>query len=242
MAPYLFTINYTSSWAAVYAGGTVDAVSFSFEDASMFPTYNVSGVAVCNGGWFIVKQYTLYYSVGCDYSFNTTADSVDLAGLSGDSTSCFGPGTTFVLAVSPEASTSTYLAPFNFVYSPNAEPYVIATSGTVDNVLFGIIWPAVVPSGQNYICEPSEYPASALGVSGSNVEVSGDGLSQYVPPSVTTWYPQCNDTSAINDLQSINPQALPNNPNTCNADLIETLILNILGAASQAYTSSIGDR
>ncbi len=135
------------------------------------------------------------------------------------------------------ASTSTYIAPYNFVYDPNAEPYVISASGTVDNVEFGIIWPTVVPSGQNYICEPPQYPPSAIGVSGSNVAVSS-GLSMYVSSSsgITNWFPQCNDTSAINTLQSINPQALPNNPNSCNEGLIMTLILNLLGTTSQAVT------
>jgi hypothetical protein len=93
MAPYVFTVNYTSSWATVYAGGTVDAVSFSLDDAAMYPSINVSSVAVCNAGWYMVSQYVLYYSVGCDYTFNTTVDSVDLAGLSSESSSCFGPGT-----------------------------------------------------------------------------------------------------------------------------------------------------
>ncbi len=120
---------------------------------------------------------------------------------------------------------------------------MISASGTVDNVLFGIIWPAVVPSGQNYICEPPQYPPSAVGSSGSNVGNS-PGPQMFVPSNsgITTWYPQCNDTSAINDLQSISSQVLPNNPNSCNEGLIATLILNLLGAAGQAYTSSIGDR
>jgi hypothetical protein len=120
---------------------------------------------------------------------------------------------------------------------------VIDASGTVDDVLFGIIWPAVVPSGTNYICEPSQYPPAALGVSGSNVAVSA-GVSDYVSSSsgVTNWFPQCNDTSAINDLQGISSSVLPNNPNTCNEDLIMTMVLNLLGAASNAFSSSVGDR
>jgi hypothetical protein len=146
----------------------------------------------------------------------------------------------FNLAVTPEASTSTYIAPYNFLYDPNAEPYVISASGTVDNVLFGIIWPTVVPSGQNYICEPPQYPPSALGVSGSNVAVSSD-VSTFVSSSsgITNWYPQCNDTSAINTLQNINGQVLMNNPNTCNEAIIETLILNILGAINQGVSSAL---
>ena len=93
MAQFQFVVNYDSTWAAVYAGGTVDAVTFSITQASDFPVMPVSGIAVCNQGWYLVNSYNLYYSVACDYSFNTTVNNADLASLAQTNSACFGAGT-----------------------------------------------------------------------------------------------------------------------------------------------------
>jgi hypothetical protein len=54
--------------------------------------------------------------------------------------------TGFALALAPTAGTSTFIAPYNFNYDPNALPYVVIASGTVDNAKWGLISPATVSS------------------------------------------------------------------------------------------------
>ncbi len=128
----------------------------------------------------------------------------------------------FSLVLSPKASTSTFIAPYNFKYDPNALPYVVLASGTVDNAEWGLISPATVDESQEYICEPQQYPQSALSVSGSNVQIAST-----VVQGVSTWYPQCNNTAAIYSLTNLSATIVPD-PTVCNADLIEWLITNLV--------------
>ncbi len=130
--------------------------------------------------------------------------------------------TDFSVVLNPTASTSTFIAPYNFHYDPTALPYVVIASGTVDNAEWGLISPATVAGSQGYICEPQQYPQSALSVSGSNVQLASN------INGIPTWYPQCNDTAAINSLTSLTD--MEPNPTICNADLIAWLISNLAGA------------
>ncbi len=104
-------------------------------------------------------------------------------------------------------------------------PYVVIASGTVDSPNWGLISPVTVPASQTYICEPSQYPPSALSVSGSNTgPIAAGPLSKY-PYN----YPQCNDTAAIDYLAN-QTDAANDNPTVCNHDLIAWLISNLGGA------------
>ncbi len=128
-----------------------------------------------------------------------------------------------MVVLTPTASTSTFIAPYNFYFDPNALPYVVIASGTVDNAKWGLISPATVSGSQGYICEPQQYPQSALSASGSNVQVASDAIR-----GISTWYPQCNNTAAIDSLTNLTD--IEPNPTDCNADLIEWLILNLIEA------------
>lgn len=233
MAPQTFIVNGDSQWATVTLGGTVDSITYSLVYQDQFPFYYTSGVAVCNQGFFDVSNYMLYYSENCQYDFNSTADDVNLASLSQSSTSCFGPGSTFNVWVSPTAATSNSMAPYNFVYDPNAYPVVIVASGTVDNVAWGFVEPATVDTTNNWICEPSNYPTSALNATGSGLTMNIAAGSVLASPGwltvpYTTAYPQCSNTQALQYLTGITD--IEPNPTSCNADLIEWLILNLLTA------------
>jgi hypothetical protein len=86
------------------------------------------------GGLFGVSNYKLWYSSHCPVvSFNADGNTVDLAQLETNSSSCFTSGTAFNILVNPMAATHGSLAPFNLVYDPQAVSGTLVVSGRTDS-------------------------------------------------------------------------------------------------------------
>ena len=242
MAPQTFVLNEKSQWATVTLAGAVDNIDYSIVFQDQFPIFYTSEVGVCNHGYFTVNNYQLQYNENCEYTFGTKSDEVSLSALASNNTSCFGPGSKFNVWVSPTAATVNSMAGYTFVYDPNAYPTVLIMTGTVDSVAWGFVQPTVIDVSANWICEPTNYPPSAVNSSNVDLDVANGVLSppHWLTTPYYTPYPQCNNIQGLSWLTNISTSVISPNPTMCNDDLLLWLIFNLVGSAVNTNLSTQG--